>query len=84
MSVEDKKMLREVMREMSRRRNIDISDTRLSVSRCVAYIGGVIRPAPGENLDIKFEIKNIQEGMRRIPGLRDAVVDARFENSTKR
>jgi len=84
MSVEDKKLLREVMRELSRRRNIDASDVRLSVSRAVAYVGGVIRPAVGENLDVKFEIKNIIDGMRRIPGIRDAVVDARFEQSTKK
>ena len=84
MSVEDKKLLREVMREMNRRRNIDVSDVRCSVSRSVAYIGGIIRPAPGENLNVKEETKSIIDGLRRIAGLRDASVDARFELSTKK
>jgi len=84
MSVEDKKLTRELMRELNRRRNIDVSDVRCSVSRAVGYISGVIRAAPGEFLDPKAEAKSILDGCRRIPGLRDVSIDARFEVGSKR
>lgn len=84
MSVEDKKLARELMRELSRRRNIDLSDVRVSVSRMIGYIAGIIRPAPGEFLDPKAEMKSILDGCRRVPGLRDIVFEARFEMGTKR
>ena len=84
MSVEDKQLCRELSREMGRRRNIDISDTKISVSRCVGYIGGVIRAAPGETLDPKVEAKLILEGCRRVHGLKDVQFDARFETGSKR
>ena len=50
MSVEDKKLARELLRELNRRRNIDVCETKVSVARCVGYISGVIRAAPGEYL----------------------------------
>lgn len=84
MSVEDKHMAREVMRELARRRNIDITDTKVSVSRAVAYVGGVIRAAPGEYIDPKVETKSLLDGCRRIPGLRDVALDVRWELGSKR
>ncbi len=79
MSVEDKKLARELLRELNRRRNIDVCETKVSVARCVGYISGVIRAAPGEYLDPKSEAKSILDASRRIPGLRDVVLEARWE-----
>lgn len=84
MSVEDKKIARELLRELSRRRNIDVSDTKVSVSRAVGYVSGIIRAAPGEYLDPKAEAKSILDSCRRIPGLRDVVLEARWELGSKR
>lgn len=84
MSVEDKQFTRELMRELGRRRNIDITDTRLTVARGIAYIGGVIRAAAGEYIDPKADKQSIIDGVRRIPGIRDVNFDARFEISSKK
>lgn len=83
MSVEDKRLLREVTRELNRRRSLDYSDTKVSVSRAVAYISGVIRPALGEFVDPKIEMKAIEDSVRRVNGIKDMAIDARFEISTK-
>lgn len=83
MSVEDKQTLRTLMRELNRRRSLDISDMRIGVTRGVAFIGGVIRPSPGENLDPKAEIQSIKDSIRRIPGLKDVVFECRFDISSK-
>lgn len=84
MSVEDKKLLRELMRDLGRRRNLDLTDVKVSVSRAVGYVGGILRPAPGEFLEPKAEAKAILDSCRRIPGLRDVVFEARWELGSKR
>ncbi len=83
MSVEDKMIAREVMREFSRRRNLDASDVKISVSRGIGYVSGIIRAAPGENIDPKVEIKSIQESSRRIGGLKGLSIEATFDTSSK-
>ena len=84
MSVEDKQLARELSRELTRRRSIDISDTRFSVTRGIAYVGGVIRPSPGEVFDPKAETEQIKDAIKRIPNMKDVVFEARFEMATKR
>ena len=84
MSLEDKLLGRELMREMGRRRSIDITDARLAVNRGVAYIGGVIRPSMGEWFDPKVEKEQIKEAVKRIPNIKDVIFEARFEISTKK
>jgi hypothetical protein len=84
MSVEDKQMTRELTRELYRRRNLDLSDARINVARGVGYIGGVIRPAIGEYIHPKDELKTLQDVAKRVRGLRDLVIDARFEMGRRR
>lgn len=83
MSVEDRTTARLVMRELNRRRHLDLSDVKVSVSRGVAYVGGVIRASLGEWLDPKAEMKAILDGCRRVPGLKDVAFEARFEQGSK-
>jgi len=84
MSVEDKQLLRELTREMNRRRSIDISDIRLGVTRGVAWVGGIIRPSLGEIFDPKTEAEQIKEAIKRIPNMKDVTFEAKIEISTKR
>jgi hypothetical protein len=84
MSVEDKQLGRELLREMSRRRSIDISDTRMTVTRGVAWVGGIIRPSLGEEFDPKVETEQIKDLIKRIPNMKDVVWEAHFEISTKK
>lgn len=84
MSVEDKQLGRELLREMSRRRSIDISDTRMTVTRGIAWIGGIIRPSLGEIYDPKTEAEQIKESIKRIPNMKDVVWEAKMEVSTKK
>ncbi|MHB9026753.1 MAG: hypothetical protein ACYC7E_21690 [Armatimonadota bacterium] len=84
MSVEDKQLGRELSREMNRRRHLDISDVRLSVTRGVGYIGGTLRPSVGEFFDPKVELNSLKEISKRIPGLRDLVVEVKFDMGAKR
>ena len=84
MSVEDKQLLRELTRELNRRRSIDISDTRMGVTRGIAYIGGIIRPSLGEIFDPKTETEQIKDAVKRIPNMKDVQFDAKFEISTKK
>jgi hypothetical protein len=84
MGVEDKMVARELLREFNRRRNIDVSDVKISVSRGIGFVGGVIRAAPGESLDPKVEMKAIQESARRISGLKGLTIEARFDTSSKK
>jgi hypothetical protein len=84
MSVEDKKLARELQRELYRRRHLDLTETKYSVTRCVAYIGGIIRPSMGEYIDPKVEEKALIDGAKRVPGLRDVVFEAKFVIDAKR
>jgi osmotically-inducible protein OsmY len=83
MSVEDKTLARLLFRELNRRRHLDLSDVKCSVTRGVGYIGGIIRPSLGEFMDPKAELKAIQDGAKRVPGIRDVTIDVRFEMSAK-
>ncbi|HOS42212.1 MAG TPA: hypothetical protein PK794_00825 [Armatimonadota bacterium] len=84
MSVEDRTMARLVMRELGRRRHLDLTDVKVSVSRGVAYIAGIIRPSLGEWLDPKAEMKAIMDGCKRVPGLRDVAFEAKFDQGAKK
>jgi len=84
MSVEDKQLLRELMRELNRRRSIDITDTRMGVTRGIAWVGGIIRPSLGEVFDPKTEMEQIKESIKRIPNMKDVNFEARIEISTKK
>lgn len=85
MSVEDKRVSRLLEHELYRFQSLDISDVTVIVTRGVGYIGGVIRPATGMySLNIKDEMRIIIEMSRKIPGLRDLVIDAKIEQSPRR
>lgn len=83
MSVEDKKIARDLVRELNRRRSLDIREAKVTVQRCVGTISGILRPAMGEVIDPKAEIKALQDNARRIGGLRELVIEARFELAPK-
>lgn len=85
MSVEDKHIARLLHREVVRRQGLDVSEVKINVMRGVGYLGGVIRPAPGVMfVNMKEELKYITEGAKKVPGLRDLVIDARIETSAKK
>lgn len=84
MGVEDKHIGREVLREMNRRRSIEIMDTRMSVTRGVVWVGGIIRASLGENWDPKVEKEQIKDMIKRVPGVKDVVIEAKFEVSSKK
>ncbi|MHB9130760.1 MAG: hypothetical protein ACYDBB_06680 [Armatimonadota bacterium] len=84
MSVEDKQLARLLTREMYRRRHLDLSDMRLDVTRGVGYIGGTIRPSTGEFIDPKTEAKALTDSVKRVPGLRDCVIDVKWDTGSKR
>lgn len=82
MSVEDKRIYRLLEHELHRYQSLDISNMTLGVIRGVGYIGGIIRPAVGMyNLNMKDEMRIILENTRRVPGLRDLIIDAKIETS---
>lgn len=85
MSVEDKKLSRLLEHEMYRYQSLDVSDVNVQVTRSVGYIGGTIRPAAGlYYLNMKEEMRILTEASRKIPGLRDLVIDAKIETSPRR
>ena len=84
MSVEDKQIWRALERELTRRQDLDLSDTKVIVQRGIGYISGIIRPQVGSYIVPKEEIKAIMETSRRVPGLRDIVIDAKFVIDTKK
>lgn len=84
MSVEDRTMARLLMREVNRRRHLDLTEIKVSVSKGIGYVGGIIRPNLGEFMDPKAEMKAITDGAKRIPGIRDVVIDAKFDISSRK
>jgi hypothetical protein len=84
MSVEDKLLSRQLQRELYRRRHLDLSDVRLDVTRGVGYVGGTIRPSTGEFIDPKVEAKALADSVKRIPGLRDCIIDVKWDIGAKR
>lgn len=84
MSVEDKRISRLLEHELVRAANLDVSDVNIKVMHGVGYIGGVIRPATGmHSLNMKNEMRVFAESTRRIPGLRDLVIDAKLESTPR-
>ena len=84
MSVEDKQLCRDLQRELNRRRHLDLSDTKVTVTRGVGYVSGIIRASMGEFLDPKAEAKALQDISRRMHGLRDLVIEAKIEQSSRK
>lgn len=84
MSVEDRTTARLVMRELARRRHLDLAEVRVSVSRGVAYVAGIIRPMLGEYMDPKAEMKAITDGVKRVPNIKDVAFEAKFDMSAKK
>jgi hypothetical protein len=84
MSVDDKRIWRLLQHEIYRRADLDLTDTLVSVQRGVGSITGIIRPMPGVYLNYKDEMKALMDSARRIPGLRDLVIDARWEAGSKK
>jgi hypothetical protein len=85
MGLEDKRISRLLEHELYRFQSLDISDARIQVTHGVGYVGGVIRPAAGlYYLNMKEELRVVTESTRKIPGLRDLVIDAKIEQSPKR
>lgn len=82
MSVEDKKIGRLLERELHRNQSLDLDNITILVARGVGYLGGVLRPAAGlYYVNIKDEVRVLTENARKIPGLKDLVIDARLEEA---
>lgn len=85
MSVEDKRLSRLLEHELHRFQSLDLTDALVTVIRGVGYIGGILRPMVGlYNLNMKEEMRLVHEGLKRVPGLRDLVIDAKIETSPRR
>jgi hypothetical protein len=83
-SVEDKQIWRLLQHELYRRQDLDMTDAKVSVQRGVGSVSGIIRPMPGVFVDFKDQMKMFSDSARRIPGLRDLVIEARWEPGTKK
>lgn len=85
MGIEDKKMARQIQRELARRGDLDFSEAKVSVARYVGYIAGVIHPQPGMTImNRKEELKIIHDLAMRVPGLRDVVIEATLDDGIKK
>ncbi|HEY3378269.1 MAG TPA: hypothetical protein VGL77_12325 [Armatimonadota bacterium] len=85
MGVEDKRIYRLVEHELHRYQNIDLEEVRVTVTNGIVYIGGVLRPAVGMHyINIKEEARIIGESMRKVPGMRDLVIDAKLDESPRK
>ena len=85
MSLEDKKVTRQLERELNRFQSLDVTDTRVQVIHGTAYVGGIIRPATGQySLNIKEEMRIFTEITLKVPGIRGLTIDARLETSPRR
>jgi len=84
MSVEDKQAQRTLSRELFRRQSLDLADVIVSVMRGVGYISGVIRPQSGVYLNMKEEMQILKDMAKKVPGVRDIVIDAKIEQTSKR
>lgn len=85
MSVEDKRIGRQLEREINRFQSLDLGDIRIQVFNGNAYVGGIIRPAIGQySLNIKEELRVFTETSMKVPGIRSVTIDARVETSPKK
>ena len=85
MSLEDKKVTRQLERELYRFQSLDVTEARVQVMNGNAYLGGTIRPANGMyTLNIKEEMRIFTEIALKMPSIRSLVIDARLESSPRR
>ncbi len=85
MSVEDKTILRNLFRSISKREALDISDARIGCAKGVLTIAGIVRPATGFlSVKPKEELRYILDDIQRDPDVRDVVVQCRFEATPKK
>lgn len=81
MPLEDKAASRRVEREIHKL-PIDATLVTVSVINQVCYIGGRIRRLrnpQARGLDLKKAIADLEDHIRRLPGIRDVVIDAIVE-----
>lgn len=79
MPVEDMQMSRRVQREISKRASVDSSLINLRSIHGVVYISGRIRPVRGAvNVNLEEELHIIAQNIKRIPGVRDVVMEVSF------
>ena len=85
MSVEDKTILRNLQRAITKREALDISDARIGCAKGVLTIGGIVRPATGFlSVKPKEELRFILDDIKRNPDVRDVVIQCRFEQTPKK
>ena len=81
MPLEDKQATRRVEREIHKL-PIDHSLVTVAVINQVAYIGGRVRrlrTPEARQLDLKKALRDLEEIVRRLPGIRDVVIDATLD-----
>jgi hypothetical protein len=85
MSVEDKTILRNLQRAITKREALDVSDARIGCAKGVITIGGIVRPATGFiSVKPKEELRFILDDIARDPSVRDVAIQCRFEQSPKK
>jgi hypothetical protein len=85
MSVEDKRITRQLEHELNRFQSLDISEAQLLVIHGTAYLGGILRPAIGMySLNIKEEMRIFTEIAMKVPGIHGVTVDAKLEMSPRK
>ncbi len=85
MSVEDKTILRNLFRAITKREALDVSDARIGCAKGVLTISGIVRPAMGFiSVKPKEELRFILDDIKRDPDVRDVVLQCRFEQSPKK
>ncbi|MGD9519754.1 MAG: hypothetical protein AB7W28_09570 [Armatimonadota bacterium] len=81
MPLEDKQAARMAEREVHKVA-IDPSLVTVTVINDVVYVGGRVRrlrTPEGRGLDLKKAMADLEERLRRLPGIRDVVIDATLD-----
>jgi hypothetical protein len=85
MGIEDKRISRILEHELYRFQSLDITEAKVTVVHAIGYVGGILRPSKEVGyLDMKNEVRILQDHVKRIPGLNSLVVDAKLINEAKK
>jgi acid phosphatase class B len=79
MPLEDMQMTRRVQREIGKRVALDSTQVNTRAVHGVVYITGRVRAMRGAvNLSLEDEMQIVAQNIKRIPGVRDVVIEVSY------
>lgn len=73
MTLEDSRLRRRIQHEIVKRQSVNTDYIFVGVTQGIVQLTGHIRPVRSQDMDLREELKIIEDTIRQLPGVRDVI-----------